>query len=117
MKVQSITVKESIALINTVKLFLPPIQRNVVWDVRRINMYFASLYHGYPLGTLIFGRMDKSTAAKYPLYQFRNEYWERQIKHNELASRNLFSREVYGCLLYTSRCVYETGHLLKLYHH
>lgn len=96
MKVQSITVKESIALINTGKLFLPPIQRNFVWDWWRINMYFDSLYHGYPLGTLIFWRMDKSTAAKYPLYQFIKEYWERQIKHNELASRNLFSREVYG---------------------
>lgn len=96
MKVESITVKDSIGLINKGKLFLPPIQRNFVWDYWRINSYFDSLYHGYPLGTLIFWRMDKSTAAKYPLYQFIKEYWERQVRHNELASRNLFSDEVYG---------------------
>ena len=96
MKIESITVKESIELIDTSKLFLPPIQRNFVWDWWRITMYFDSLYHGYPLGTLIFWRMERKTAAKYPLYQFIKEYWEKQMKHNELASRNLFTGDVYG---------------------
>lgn len=96
MEVKSITVKESINLINKGRLFLPPIQRNFVWDWWRINMFFDSVYHGYPLGTLIFWRMDKNTAAKYPLYQFIKEYWERQVRHNELASRNLFTNDVFG---------------------
>lgn len=94
--IKSITIKESVDLINKGKLFLPPIQRNFVWDWWRINMFFDSIYHSYPLGTLIFWRMDRSTADKYPLYQFIKEYWEKQVRHNELATRNLFSTEVYG---------------------
>lgn len=96
MQLKSISVKEAIELIQKSKLFLPPIQRNFVWDYARINKYFDSLYHGYPLGNLILWKMDRPTAARYPLYQFIKEFWERQNKHNELAPRNLFSNEVYG---------------------
>lgn len=36
---------------------LPDIQRPFVWDTTRVRDLFDSMYRGYPIGYLLFGKM------------------------------------------------------------
>ena len=57
MKFESISIKQAVTDIETGKIFLPPIQRNFVWDSDRIVNLFDSLYRNYPIGNCIFWKL------------------------------------------------------------
>ena len=42
------------------KIYLPAIQRDFVWKPEQIEMLFDSLLKDYPLGTLLFWKIDVS---------------------------------------------------------
>lgn len=98
MKFKALSIKEIIGDIESGKMFLPPIQRNFVWDYYRIVNLFDSLYRNYPIGNCIFWKLTPETSHNYPLYKFIKEYSENKNKTNkhESAPRNLLEQDVYA---------------------
>lgn len=98
MTLQSISIKQVILDIEKGKIFLPPIQRNFVWDKKRIVNLFDSIYRNYPIGNCIFWKLKPETSRNYPLYKFIHEYTENKNKiiKNEHVSRNLVKQDVFA---------------------
>lgn len=98
MKFEALSIKEAIGNIESGKMFLPPIQRNFVWDYSRIVNLFDSLYRNYPIGNCIFWKLTPETSQKFTLYKFIKEYSENKKKTNkhESAPRNLLEQDVYA---------------------
>ncbi|VVB86819.1 Uncharacterised protein [uncultured archaeon] len=98
MKFESISIKQAITDIEKGKIFLPPIQRNFVWNYDRIVNLFDSLYRHYPIGNCIFWKLKPETSQDYPLYKFIKEYSENKSKtiSNENVPSNLLEQDVYA---------------------
>ena len=96
MKFESINIKQAINDIRNNKIFLPPIQRNFVWDHDRIVNLFDSLYRNYPIGNCIFWKLKPETSQNYPLYEFIKEYSKNKSKTitNKIVSPNLLEHDV-----------------------
>ena len=78
MSYQSLTVKNIVDQIDQNKVFLPAIQRKFVWGKQRITLLFDSLIKNYPIGTFLFGRLNKQNAQDYVFYYFLKEYDQRK---------------------------------------
>lgn len=98
MKFESLSVKQVVNEIENGKIFLPPIQRNFVWDYGRIINLFDSLYRNYPIGNCIFWNLKPETSQNYPLYKFIREFSENKNKapKNEHVPSNLLENDVYA---------------------
>jgi len=98
MKFESISIKQAVTDIETGKIFLPPIQRNFVWNYDRIVTLFDSLYRNYPIGNCIFWKLKPETSQNYPLYKFIKEFSENKNKtiKNEHVPSNLLEQDVYA---------------------
>jgi|LSQX01.3.fsa_nt_gb uncharacterized protein with ParB-like and HNH nuclease domain len=98
MKFEAISIKKAVIDIEEGRIFLPPIQRNFVWDYYRIINLFDSLYRNYPIGNCIFWRLKPETSRHYPLYKFIKEFTENKNKpvKNEHVPQNLLQQDVYA---------------------
>ncbi|MDP2682396.1 MAG: DUF262 domain-containing protein [Deltaproteobacteria bacterium] len=98
MKFKSISIKQAITDVEGGKIFLPPIQRNFVWDYDRIVNLFDSLFRNYPIGNFIFWKLKPEACRNYPLYKFIREYSENKSKpiKNEPVSKNLLETDVFA---------------------
>ncbi|HQI44678.1 MAG TPA: DUF262 domain-containing protein [Bacteroidales bacterium] len=98
MKFEAISIKKAVIDIEEGRIFLPPIQRNFVWDYDRIVNLFDSLYRNYPIGNCIFWRLKPETSRHYPLYKFIKEFTENKNKpvKNEHVPQNLLQQDVYA---------------------
>jgi len=81
-----ITIKEAISNIYSTKYLLPAIQRELVWDVERIERLFDSLMRGYPIGSFLFWKVEKDKKDDYQFYEFIRKYHERESRHNPKAN-------------------------------
>ena len=98
MELKSISVKETIRLIQKNKLFLPPIQRDFVWEKNRMIRIFDSLYRGYPINNFILWKLLPHTAKQYPLHHFVKTYTEKIYIRKEPAPSNLLDKEVWAVI-------------------
>jgi len=98
MNINSISIKKAVIDIEEGRIFLPPIQRNFVWNYDRIVNLFDSLYRNYPIGNCIFWSLKPETSIDYPLYKFTKEYTENKKKptKNEHVPQNLLQHDVYA---------------------
>jgi uncharacterized protein with ParB-like and HNH nuclease domain len=98
MKIEAISIKKAVIDIEEGRLFLPPIQRNFVWNYDRIVNLFDSLYRNYPIGNCIFWRLKPETSRHYPLYKFIKEFTENKNKpvKNEHVPQNLLQQDVFA---------------------
>lgn len=80
-----ITIKESIDNVHTKKYLLPAIQRELVWKTRQIERLFDSLMRDYPIGSLLFWRVERQRSKDYQFYEFIRKYHERDKRHNPKA--------------------------------
>ncbi|MFH1848860.1 MAG: DUF262 domain-containing protein [archaeon] len=46
------------------KIYLPAIQRKLVWNHEQIELLFDSIMRGYPIGTFLFWKLQ--TSRKWP---------------------------------------------------
>ena len=60
---KSISIKDLIAQVNSGDFVLPEIQREFVWDLNRIAELWDSIYHGYPIGQLLFWQTNTKISA------------------------------------------------------
>ena len=95
---KSTSIKQTIRDIENNKIFLPPIQRNFVWDYERILNLFDSLYRNYPIGNCIFWKLKPETSQNYPLYEFIKKYSENKSKAiiNKNVPSNLLEQDLYA---------------------
>jgi uncharacterized protein with ParB-like and HNH nuclease domain len=93
-----ITVKQCIEKIHNNTLYLPAIQRKLVWKKERIEDFFDSLLRGYPIGTFIWWELSRVIMKTYPFYKFLNNYHERDANSNELTQRNVYKANSFGIL-------------------
>lgn len=98
MKFEAISLKKAVTDIEKGKIFLPPIQRNFVWNYDRIVNLFDSLYRNYPIGNCIFWNLKPETSRQYPLYKFIKEFSENKSKSikNYHVPNNLLQQDVYA---------------------
>lgn len=79
------------------KIYLPAIQRKLVWKPYQIQKLFDSIMRGYPIGTFLFWKLKGEHANNYTFYQFIQEYKERFTK-NEIAPKPETRDEILGVL-------------------
>jgi uncharacterized protein with ParB-like and HNH nuclease domain len=98
MKFEAISIKKVVFDIEEGRIFLPPIQRNFVWNYERIVNLFDSFYRNYPIGNCIFWNLKPDTSRNYPLYKFIKEFTENKNKpvKNEHVPQNLLQQDVYA---------------------
>lgn len=89
MKIKSINIKEAVRMIQDNELFLPPIQRDLVWDKGRMENLFDSLFRGFPINNFVFWQMVPATTKNYPLRQFPKNHYQKLLNKKEEAPRNL----------------------------
>lgn len=75
------TIKQTLEDIRQNKFVLPAIQREFVWQPEQIARLFDSLMQGYPFGTFLFWKVDKSNSGNYNFYGFVREYHQRDNPH------------------------------------
>lgn len=75
------TIKETLDEILRHDLVLPAIQREFVWQPRRIYRLFDSLMQGYPFGTFLYWRVAPENSGKFKFFDFVLNYHERDDPH------------------------------------
>lgn len=91
MSYQKKTVKSILEEINGGKMYLPAIQRKYVWSESQITRLMDSILLGYPIGTFLLWKVSGKTIneKEYSLYQFINDYHERDMFINPHAPQPL----------------------------
>ena len=77
-----ITISEAIEGINAKRFLLPAIQREFVWDSKKIEWLFDSLMRDYPISSFLFWRVEGETKNQYKFYSFLDSYREKYHTHN-----------------------------------
>lgn len=70
-------VEQVLREIHAREYLLPAIQREFIWETDDIVKLFDSLLRGYPVGSLLFWKVDPETAKDYVFYNFLTNYHER----------------------------------------
>jgi uncharacterized protein with ParB-like and HNH nuclease domain len=74
---------------------LPAIQRDFVWPSTKIEMLFDSLMQGYPIGSMLFWKVNRIHAENQRFYGILKKYRERfLIRSEEKSTINIPNFEV-----------------------
>lgn len=98
MSYHDITIKDIVGKISNNEVYLPAIQRRFVWSHEQVEKLFDSIMLGYPIGTFLFWKVEKSQSNDYTFYKFIQEYHERDRYLNELAPKPEMKDYIIGVL-------------------
>lgn len=84
----ALTIKKVIEEIEARKYLLPSIQREFVWEPKRIERLFDSLMVDYPISTFLFWKVPRDKSGKFRFYEFLRNYHQRDSRHNPTANIN-----------------------------
>ena len=84
MEYRSIRISDLIREVNQ-NLYLPAIQRELVWGHGRIERLFDSLMEDFPIGSFLFWRLEQKNKHEWPVYEFIREY-NAEKPHNPSAN-------------------------------
>lgn len=98
MSYNDMTIKDIVSSISNNEIYLPALQRRFVWNYEQIEKLFDSIMVGYPIGTFLFWKVEKSKANDYTFYKFIQEYHERDNYLNELAPKPEMREWIIGVL-------------------
>ncbi len=79
------TIDELLRGIQDRKYVLPAIQREFVWSRDQICRLFDSLMREYPIGSLLFWRVDPENVGRYTFYEFMRDYHQKDRPYCEKA--------------------------------
>lgn len=89
-----ITIKSAIHKIDFNQLLLPAIQREYEWEHWKIELLFDSLMRDYPIGSMLFWRVEGENRTKQRFYAILKEYREHFNTHcPEIPTAGLSSFE------------------------
>ena len=77
-KYENKSIKKIIEGIEKERIILPAMQRSFVWPENKIYKLFDSLMRGYPIGTFLFWKIDKSTLNQYAFNSFIKNYHNKK---------------------------------------
>ena len=66
-------------------LFLPAIQRELVWGTNKIERLFDSIMADFPIGAFLYWRLEQQNKDKWPVYEFIREF-DAEFPHNPPAN-------------------------------
>lgn len=66
-------------------LYLPAIQRELVWGTNRIERLFDSIMADFPIGSFLFWHLEQKNKDEWPVYEFIRDY-NTESPHNSLAN-------------------------------
>lgn len=92
MEYRSIRISDLIKGINR-ELYLPAIQRELVWGHERIERLFDSIMEDFPIGSFLFWNLEQENKREWPIYEFIREYNE-ELPHNPLANMDGVNRDI-----------------------
>lgn len=74
-------------------LYLPAIQREFVWEHDKIERLFDSIMADFPIGSLLFWKLEEKNKREWPIYQFIHDY-DRESPHNQEANMNGINKDI-----------------------
>jgi hypothetical protein len=74
-------------------LYLPAIQREFVWDTDRIERLFDSIMADFPIGSLLYWRLEQQNKDEWPVYKFVQDFDEAQ-PHNLSANMAGITKDI-----------------------
>ncbi len=90
-----LSISDAIQKIEYNQYLLPAIQRDFVWSSSKIEMLFDSLMQGYPIGSMLFWRVDGKNTQNQRFYGILKKYRERfLIRSEEVPTAGIPSFEV-----------------------
>src|SRR6185503_16078972 len=90
-----ISIADAIEKIDYNQYLLPAFQRDFVWSHTKIEMLFDSLMQGYPIGSMLFWRVEGKNTQSQRFYGILKKYRERYlIRSEEVSTRSIHSFEV-----------------------
>lgn len=90
-----LSLSDAIDKIEYNQYLLPAIQRDFVWSNTKIEMLFDSLMQGYPIGSMLFWRVNGKNAENQRFYGILKKYRERYlIRSEEISTKSIPSFEV-----------------------
>ena len=92
MEYRPIRVSDLIREVNQ-DLYLPAIQRELVWEYDRIERLFDSIMADFPIGSFLFWNLKQENKHEWPVYEFIREY-DEESPHNPLANMAGINRDI-----------------------
>lgn len=74
-------------------IYLPAIQRELVWGTDRIERLFDSIMADFPIGSFLFWLLKEENKHKWPIYEFIRDY-DAQSPHNPLANMAGITKDI-----------------------
>ena len=74
-------------------VYLPSIQRELVWGPERIERLFDSILADFPIGSFLFWKLSQENKNEWPVYEFIRDYNE-ESPHNPLASMAGINKDI-----------------------
>ena len=68
-------------------LYLPAIQRELVWKTDKIERLFDSIMADFPIGSFLFWKLEEKHKDEWPIYEYIREF-DGESPHNPPAARN-----------------------------
>jgi uncharacterized protein with ParB-like and HNH nuclease domain len=75
---------------------LPAIQRDFVWSHTQIEMLFDSSMQGYPIGSMLFWKANRTNATDQRYYSILRKYRQRFFIRSEEKTNLKSDNERYG---------------------
>lgn len=76
-----ITIKTALDAIQRQEYVLPSIQREFTWKTSQIAGLFDSLMQGYPIGSLLFWKVDADHSGDYAWYGVMRDFHRKKNRH------------------------------------
>ena len=92
MEYRPIRVSDLIRQVNQ-DIFLPAIQRELVWNTQRIERLFDSIMADFPIGSFLIWKLEQKNKNEWPIYEFIRNY-DEESPHNELANVDGITRDI-----------------------
>lgn len=66
-------------------LYLPAIQRELVWKTGKIERLFDSIMADFPIGSFLYWKLEEKNKNQWPIYEYIREY-DEESPHNPPAN-------------------------------
>lgn len=74
-------------------IYLPAIQRELVWDTDRIERLFDSIMADFPIGSFLFWLLREESKNEWPVYEFTRDY-DAEFPHNRRANMAGITKDI-----------------------
>lgn len=74
-------------------IYLPAIQRELVWGTNRIERLFDSIMADFPIGSFLFWRLEQKNKDEWPVYEFIRDF-DSEKPHNPPANMAGITKDI-----------------------